>query len=201
MAMKERVESQRACSPSPRPSPNCSRLAGHRPQRLDRGLFQDRPREARRRARGRTADPGDVYATLDDIIEALRKPSTRTASRSGSNTRRPPTAGSPPRLTSTPPRGPRDQRQVAAAAARLDRLQEQRPGGRVVAHLRPPLRAHGVVPIVSHAPQDADDDGKAAGSALIDGDQLVQVQEAPEGDANGPSGSSSRRSAALGTRT
>ena len=37
------------------------------------------------------------------------------------------------------------------------------------------LRA--VVPIVSHAPQDADDDGRAAGSALIDGDQLVQVQQ------------------------
>jgi ERF superfamily len=34
-----------------------------------------------------------------------------------------------------------------------------------------------VLPIVSHAPQDADDDGKAAGSALIDGDQLVQVQQ------------------------
>ena len=34
-----------------------------------------------------------------------------------------------------------------------------------------------VVPIVSHAAQDADDDGKAAGSALIDTDQLVQMQD------------------------
>jgi hypothetical protein len=34
-----------------------------------------------------------------------------------------------------------------------------------------------VLPIVSHAPQDADDDGKGAGSALIDADQLAMVQE------------------------
>ena len=34
-----------------------------------------------------------------------------------------------------------------------------------------------VLPIVSHAPQDADDDGRAAGSALIDGDQLVKIQQ------------------------
>lgn len=37
-----------------------------------------------------------------------------------------------------------------------------------------------VLPIVSHAPQDADDDGKAAGSALIDGDQLIQMQQVLE---------------------
>ena len=34
-----------------------------------------------------------------------------------------------------------------------------------------------VVPIVSHAPQDADDDGRAAGSALIDNDQTIQMQQ------------------------
>ena len=34
-----------------------------------------------------------------------------------------------------------------------------------------------VLPLVSHSPQDADDDGRATGKALIDADQLAQLQQ------------------------
>jgi hypothetical protein len=77
------------------------------------------------------------YATLDDILEALREPLQHDSSGSKNNV--------------------------------------QAVGSSLTYGRRYSLMA--VLPIVSHAPQDADDDGKVAGAALIDGEQLIQMQQ------------------------
>jgi len=117
------------------------------------------------------------YATLDDIIEALREPlhkhgfSLRFEHESASDGRISTTAilrhrlGHSERAT-TPPL----QHDSSGSKNNVQAIGSSLTYGRRYALMA-------VLPIVSHAPQDADDDGKAAGSALIDDGQLIQVQE------------------------
>ena len=117
------------------------------------------------------------YATLDDIIEALRKP----LHAHGFSLRFEYETAADGRLATTAYLRHRAGHEISAKSPPLQhdstgsKNNVQAVGSSLTYGRRYALTA--VVPIVSHAPQDADDDGKAAGSALIDGDQLVQVQE------------------------
>jgi hypothetical protein len=117
------------------------------------------------------------YATLDDILEALRGPlakhgfSIRFAHENTADNRLITTAilrhrtGHEERAT-TPPL----QHDSSGSKNNVQAVGSSLTYGRRYALMA-------VLPIVSHAPQDADDDGRAAGSALIDADQLAQVQQ------------------------
>ena len=117
------------------------------------------------------------YVTIDDILEALREPlgkhgfSLRFEHQTTADNRLVTTAilrhrtGHEERAT-TPPlqhdsTGSKNSAQAVGSALTYGR--------------RYALMA--VLPIVSHAPQDADDDGKAAGKALIGADELAMVQQ------------------------
>ena len=117
------------------------------------------------------------YATLDDLLEALREPlakhgfSLRFEHQAIADGRMTTTAILRHRLghyemATTPPlqhdsSGSKNSVQAVGSALTYGR--------------RYALMA--LLPITSHAPQDADDDGQAAGKALIDADQLALLQQ------------------------
>jgi len=117
------------------------------------------------------------YATLDDILEALRAPlaahgfSLRFEHETTQDNRLVTTAvlrhrGGHQERATTPPlqhdsTGSKNPVQAIGSALSYGR--------------RYSLMA--VLPIVSHAPQDADDDGKAAGDAPIDVDQISFIEQ------------------------
>lgn len=117
------------------------------------------------------------YATLDNILEAIRKP----LHDHGFSLRFEHDTAADGRLITTAILRHREGHSERATAPPLQhdssgsKNNVQAVGSSLTYGRRYALMA--VLPIVSHAPQDADDDGKGAGSALIDGDQLVQVQE------------------------
>jgi hypothetical protein len=117
------------------------------------------------------------YATLDDIIEALRKP----LHAHGFSLRFEYETIADGKLATTAFLRHRGGHEISAKSPPLQhdstgsKNNVQAVGSSLTYGRRYALMA--VVPIVSHAPQDADDDGKAAGAALIDADQLVKVQE------------------------
>lgn len=135
----------------------------------------------REKAGGVPADAEPIqktpYATLDDILEALREPlhkhgfSVRFEHDTTTDGRLITTAVLRHRLghaerATTPPL----QHDSSGSKNNVQAVGSSLTYGRRYALMA-------VLPIVSHAPQDADDDGKAAGSALIDGDQLIQMQQ------------------------
>jgi hypothetical protein len=117
------------------------------------------------------------YATLDDILEAIREPlhkhgfSLRFEHDTATDGRLITTAilrhrlGHAERAT-TPPL----QHDSSGSKNNVQAVGSSLTYGRRYALMA-------VLPIVSHAAQDADDDGKAAGAARIDGDQLIQMQQ------------------------
>jgi ERF superfamily len=120
------------------------------------------------------------YAQLDDILEAIREP----LHKHGFSLRfehDAPAAGDSYRIITTAILRHRQGHEEKASSPPLQhdstgsKNNVQAVGSAMKYGRRYALMA--VLPIVSHAPQDADDDGKAAGAALIDGDQLVAVQE------------------------
>jgi hypothetical protein len=117
------------------------------------------------------------YATLDDIIEALRKP----LHAHGFSLRFEYETIADGKLATTAFLRHRGGHEISAKSPPLQhdstgsKNNVQAVGSSLTYGRRYALMA--VVPIVSHAPQDADDDGKAAGAAPIDADQLVKVQE------------------------
>jgi hypothetical protein len=120
------------------------------------------------------------YATLDDVLEALRKPLADHGFSLRFEHRTEP-VGDSYRIITTAILRHRQGHEERASSPPLphDSTGSKNPVQAVASAMtygrRYALMA--VLPIVSHAPQDADDDGRAAGSALIDADQLVKVQE------------------------
>lgn len=120
------------------------------------------------------------YATLDNILEAIRKPLHEHGFSLRFEHETQP-AGDSYRIITTAVLRHRQGHSERASSPPLmhdstgSKNAAQSVGSSMTYGRRYALMA--VLPIVSHAPQDADDDGKAAGAALIDGDQLVQVQE------------------------
>jgi hypothetical protein len=117
------------------------------------------------------------YATLDDILEALREP----LHKHGFSLRFEHDTTTDGRLITT---AILRHRQGHAERATSPPLQHDSSGSKNNVQAVGSSLTYGrryslmaVLPIVSHAPQDADDDGKAAGSALIDGEQLIQMQQ------------------------
>jgi hypothetical protein len=117
------------------------------------------------------------YATLDDIMEAIREP----LHAHGFSLRFEYETNPDGKLATTAFLRHRTGHEISAKTPPLQhdstgsKNNVQAVGSTLTYGRRYSLMA--VVPIVSHAPQDADDDGQAAGSATIDGDQLAQVQE------------------------
>jgi hypothetical protein len=135
----------------------------------------------REKAGGVPADAEPIqktpYATLDDIIEALREP----LHKHGFSLRFEHDTTTDGRLITT---AVLRHRQGHAERATTPPLQHDSSGSKNNVQAVGSSLTYGrryalmaVLPIVSHAPQDADDDGKAAGAALIDADQLAKVQE------------------------
>ena len=178
MAMKERVEAQAASLAF------AQAFAELQPElpTIDRtGRIVVFSKADRERPGGVPPDAEPIqqtpYVTLDDILEALRQPlgkhgfSIRFEYQTTADNRLSTTAilrhrtGHEERAT-TPPlqhdsTGSKNNAQAAGSALTYGR--------------RYALMA--VLPIVSHAPQDADDDGNAAGKALIGADELALVQQ------------------------
>jgi ERF superfamily len=126
---------------------------------------------------GATPQQKTPYATLDDILEAIREP----LHKHGFSLRFEHDTTADSRLITT---AILRHRQGHAESATTPPLQHDSSGSKNNVQAIGSSLTYGrryalmaVLPIVSHAPQDADDDGKAAGSALIDGDQLVQMQQ------------------------
>jgi hypothetical protein len=182
MAMKERVEAQAASiafaeafaelQPELPTIDRTGRIVVY-----SKALRERAEKEGPQVFEGQQPQQKTPYATLDDILEALRAPlgkhgfSIRFEHPTTSDNRLATTAilrhrtGHEERAT-TPPlqhdsTGSKNNAQAVGSALTYGR--------------RYALMA--VLPIVSHAPQDADDDGRAAGAALIDSDQLAQVQQ------------------------
>lgn len=178
MAMKERVESQRASLAF---AEAFAQLQLDLPV-IDRsGSIVVYSKTDRERPGGVPAGAQPIqqtpYATLDDIIEALRKP----LHAHGFSLRFEYETTADGRLATTAYLRHRSGHEISAKSPPLQhdstgsKNNVQAVGSSLTYGRRYALMA--VVPIVSHAPQDADDDGKAAGPALIDADQLVQVQQ------------------------
>jgi hypothetical protein len=135
----------------------------------------------REKAGGVPADAEPIqktpYATLDDILEAIREP----LHKHGFSLRFEHDTTTDGRLVTTAILRHREGHSERATAPPLQhdssgsKNNVQAVGSSLTYGRRYALMA--VLPIVSHAPQDADDDGKAAGAALIDGDQLIAVQQ------------------------
>jgi hypothetical protein len=179
MAMKERVETQRASiafaeafallQPDLPTIDRKGRIVIY--SKADRDPQSGAPRE------GATPIQKTPYATMDDILEALRTPlgahgfSIRFEHLTTDDNRLITTAilrhrtGHEERATTPPLKhdstGSKNDVQAVGSALAYGR--------------RYALMA--VLPIVSHAPQDADDDGHAAGSPKIDVDQLAYVEQ------------------------
>jgi hypothetical protein len=117
------------------------------------------------------------YATLDDIMEAIREP----LHAHGFSLRFEYETNPDGKLATTAFLRHRTGHEISAKTPPLQhdstgsKNNVQAVGSTLTYGRRYSLMA--VVPIVSHAPQDADDDGKGSGAALIDGDQLIQIQE------------------------
>jgi hypothetical protein len=178
MAMRERLEADRASIAF---AEAFTQLQPRLPAIDRRGRIVVYSKADRERAGGVPTDAQPIqqtpYATLDDILEALRGPlgehgfSLRFEHETTADNRLATTAilrhrtGHSERATTPPLKhdstGSKNDVQAIGSALTYGR--------------RYALMA--VLPIVSHAPQDADDDGKRAGAALIDADQLAQVQQ------------------------
>lgn len=120
------------------------------------------------------------YATLDDIIEALRKPLGQHGfSLRFEYTTQP--AGESYRIITTAIVRHRDGHEEKASSPPLQhdssgsKNNVQAVGSSMTYGRRYALMA--VLPIVSHASQDADDDGRAAGKASIDIDEVAYVEQ------------------------
>jgi ERF superfamily protein len=178
MALRERVETQRASIAF---AEAFAELQPDLPVIDRRGNIVVFSKTDREKAGGVPADARPIqktpYATLDDILEALRKPlaehgfSVRFEYQTTSDNRLATTAilrhrlGHEERAT-TPPlqhdtTGSKNNVQAAGSALTYGR--------------RYALMA--VLPIVSHAPQDADDDGKAAGDAVIGLEEILLLEQ------------------------
>jgi ERF superfamily len=118
-----------------------------------------------------------AYVTFDDILEALREP----LAKHGFSLRFEHETTADNRLITTAVLRHRVGHQERASTPPLQhdstgsKNSVQAVGSSLTYGRRYALMA--VLPIVSHAPQDADDDGKLAGAALIDGDQLAHIQQ------------------------
>jgi hypothetical protein len=118
-----------------------------------------------------------AYVTFDDILEALREP----LAKNGFSLRFEHETTADNRLITTAVLRHRVGHQERASTPPLQhdstgsKNSVQAVGSSLTYGRRYALMA--VLPIVSHAPQDADDDGKLAGAALIDGDQLAHIQQ------------------------
>ena len=117
------------------------------------------------------------YATLDDILEALRAPLAQY----GFSIRFEHSTTSDNRLITTAVLRHRQGHEEKATTPPLQhdttgsKNNVQAVGSSLTYGRRYALMA--VLPIVSHAPQDGDDDGRAAGSAPADIDAIAQVQQ------------------------
>jgi hypothetical protein len=124
-----------------------------------------------------------AYVTLDDILEALRKPLAEHGFSLRFEHQTQPVGDSFRIITTAILR----HRQGHEERASTPPLQHDSTGSKNAAQAIGSAMTYGrryalmaVLPIVSHAPQDADDDARAAGAALIDGDQLIQMQQGLE---------------------
>lgn len=126
---------------------------------------------------GATPIQRTAYATLDDIIEALREP----LGRHGFSLRFEHHTVQDGRLVTTAIVRHRLGHEERASSPPLQHDSSgskntvQSIGSSLTYGSRYALRA--VLPIVSHAPQDADDDGRAAGAVTIDGDQRAYIDQ------------------------
>jgi hypothetical protein len=129
---------------------------------------------------GETPQQKTPYAQFDDILEAIREPLHKHGFALRFEHHTQPVGDSYRIITTAILR----HRQGHEEKASTPPLQHDSTGSKNAAQavgsatkygLRYALMA--VLPIVSHAPQDADDDGQASGSALIDADQLAKVQQ------------------------
>jgi hypothetical protein len=178
MAMKERVEAQRASIAF---AEAFAELQPDLPVIDRRGRIVVYSKTDRERAGGLPPNAEPIqktpYATLDDILDALRKPlslhgfSLRFEHETTSDNRLTTTAilrhrlGHAERATTPPLKhdstGSKNDVQAIGSALTYGR--------------RYALMA--VLPIVSHALQDADDDGKAAGEAVIGLEEIMLIEQ------------------------
>jgi hypothetical protein len=117
------------------------------------------------------------YATMDDILEALRQP----LAKHGFSLRFEHGITADGRMDTTAILRHRLGHQEKA---RIPPLKQDTTGSKNDVQAIGSALTYGrryalmaLLPIASHAPQDADDDGRAAGSAIIDADQLAKLQE------------------------
>ena len=178
MTMKERLEAQRASVAFAEAFAN---LQPELPAIDRRGRIVVFSKADREKAggvpEGATPIQKTPYATLDDILEALRAP----LARHGFSLRFEHDVTADGRIITKAVLRHRAGHEQSAATPPLkhdttgSKNDVQAVGSALTYGRRYALMA--VLPIVSHAPQDADDDGKGAGSPIIDADQLAYIEQ------------------------
>jgi len=182
MAMKREIEAERASIIF---AEAFAELQPNLPTIDRNGRISIYPKALRERAEkegpqvfeGQTPQQKTPYVTLDDILETLRGP----LGKHGFSIRFEHETTSDNRLITTAILRHRTGHQERATTPPMkhdstgSKNDSQAIGSTLTYGRRYALMA--VLPIVSHAPQDADDDGKAAGAAPADIDAIAQIQQ------------------------